>query len=321
MTTVLVTGIGGNVGQGILRNLRQDRPGFRLVGTDIHLVNGGSHLCDKTYVLPYAYERTYLDVVREVLRSETVDLIIPSTDYETYYLSTLRAEIPIVACSPPETNEMFLDKFTTYQLFGRAGLPFAQTTVASEYTGPSVGIVAKPREGRGSRGVIPNPSSVSRFGNDYVIQPLLTGGEITTSFFIDRNRRLHGMITFRRMLSAGTTILCEVVDDYDGQLLAIVSRLNECVTIRGSCNIQSMVTKDNEIVPFEVNGRISGTNSIRSHFGFKDVEYTVRDFLTGETLEPVVIKKGCAARILMDVIFPEQTLATEKNRYVHFELQ
>src|SRR5215813_9517600 len=118
----------------------------------------GSHLCDKTYVLPYAYERTYLDVVREVLRSETVDLIIPSTDYETYYLSTLRAEIPIVACSPPETNKMFLDKFMTYQLFGRVGLPFAQTTVASEYTGPSVGIVAKPREGRGSRGVIPNPS-------------------------------------------------------------------------------------------------------------------------------------------------------------------
>ncbi len=77
--------------------------------------------------------------------------------------------------------------------------------------------------------------------------------------------------------------------------------------IKGSCNIQSIVTKDGRIVPFEINGRISGTNSVRSNFGFEDVKYTVEEYLLNKEPQQPVIKQGAAVRILMDVIYPDVT--------------
>ena len=77
--------------------------------------------------------------------------------------------------------------------------------------------------------------------------------------------------------------------------------------IRGSANIQSIVTQEGLIVPFEVNCRISGTNSIRSNFGFKDVKYTVQEYLYNITPDTPYLKYGIASRILMDVIYPDVT--------------
>jgi carbamoyl-phosphate synthase large subunit len=59
-------------------------------------------------------------------------------------------------------------------------------------------------------------------------------------------------------------------------------------------------------VPFEVNCRISGTNSVRSNFGFEDVKYTLEESLYGRRPSAVNITEGVAARILMDVIYPGQ---------------
>ena len=52
--TVLVTGIGGNVGQGILRNIIDLNYNIKLIGCDITSFNAGNHLCDKTFKVPYS---------------------------------------------------------------------------------------------------------------------------------------------------------------------------------------------------------------------------------------------------------------------------
>jgi carbamoyl-phosphate synthase large subunit len=90
--------------------------------------------------------------------------------------------------------------------------------------------------------------------------------------------------------------------------------------IRGSANLQSIVTPEGHIVPFEVNCRISGTNSIRSNFGFEDVRYTVEEYLYQTPLtEPHVIN-GVAVRIMMDVIYPNQPghASLKDNSVSHF---
>ena len=101
----------------------------------------------------------------------------------------------------------------------------------------------------------------------------------------------------------GATQSCRVVRDYDDPVAAIASAMNSSLVLRGSVNIQSIVVSAGRVIPFEVNCRISGTNSIRSHFGFKDVQYTLQEFLWNEAPEPVAIKSGTAVRILMDVIY------------------
>ena len=80
--TVLVTGIGGNVGQGILRNISSLKQPIRLIGTDIADFTAGNHLCNATYRVPYAYDDHYIPTLRRIINSEKVNLVIPSTDYE-----------------------------------------------------------------------------------------------------------------------------------------------------------------------------------------------------------------------------------------------
>lgn len=312
--TVLVTGAGGNVGQGVLRVLRslQDRP-LRLVGTSTEHVSAGNHLCDVYHRVPLAWDPDYLPAMREVCQSDNVDLAIPTTDHETFRLAGAE-ELPAVAVSPIGTCETFLDKHLTAERFQEAGIVFARSALAPEYDGEFDEIVVKPRKGRGSRGIRINPQSPSDFSSDFVVQELYRGIEITTAFYVNRDSRLHGFITFERELLHGMTVACTVTHRFDDSLLAIIEAMIANMEIRGSCNLQSIVTESRGVVPFEVNCRISGTSSIRHHLGFRDVEYTLDEYLLGRRPTPPMIRDGSAMRIFMDVIYPGRDWTEPRDR-------
>jgi carbamoyl-phosphate synthase large subunit len=302
--TVLVTGIGGNVGQGILRNIRKLGLPIRLIGTNTEPVSSGNHLCDRVYAVPWGYDPGYADAVRRIALKENVDLIIPSTDYESYHLALARRTLPRVASSSARVNRICLDKWETSRVFLRASIPFAETFLPSGYGGQFAEIVVKPREGRGSRGLVMDPARVDTFPDTYVVQRRYQGKELTTGFYVTRKGDLHGQITFERVLYSGLTGRCSVTDRYDTGIVRIIGAMIKAIPVRGSINIQSIATSDGQIIPFEVNARISGTNSIRSHFGFDDVLYTLEEYLYGRRPSAVRVRKGSAIRVIMDVIYP-----------------
>ncbi len=300
--TVLVTGIGGNVGYGILMNIRQNHPAVRIIGTNTDRVSAGNHLCDEVIEVPFALNNEYLPVIRKIYREQQVDLVIPSTDYEAYVLAPEKGEMNI-AVSSPEAASTFLDKYLTYQKLQASGLAFAESILPSDYKNQFSEYIVKPRDGRGSRGLLFNPPDVSGLADTNIVQPLLKGVEITTAAYITRQNTCHGLITMKRQLDHGATYKCQVVTEYDDMMAEYIQKLIGVISISGSFNIQSIVT-DGVIVPFEINCRISGTNSIRTHFGFKDVEYTLSEYLFNESPAPVTITTGSAVRILYDIIYP-----------------
>lgn len=312
--TVLVTGAGGNVGQGVLRVLEslQDRP-LRLVGTSTERVSAGNHLCEVYHRVPFAWDPDYLTAMRDVCQSDDVDLVIPTTDYETFLLASAE-ELPAVAVSPVGTCETFLDKHLTAKRLHEVGIVFARSALAPEYDGEFDEVVVKPRKGRGSRGIRINPEAPSTFSSDFVVQELYRGVEITTAFYVNRNNTLHGFITFERELLHGMTVACTVTHRFDDSLLAIIEAMIGNTEIRGSCNFQSIVTQSRGVVPFEVNCRISGTSSIRHHLGFRDVEYTIDEYLLKREPKPPTILDGSAVRIFMDVIYPGRDWTEPRDR-------
>ncbi len=316
---ILVTGIGGNVGQGIARNIRADFPEIRIVGCNILPFSAGNHLCDTFYMVPYAYENSYIDEINKIILKENIQLIIPSTDYEVYYLSKYCDKVKaVVAASLEDSAGIYLDKYETYKHHLKHDIAFAKAYLPSVYNGAFKNFIAKPKKGRGSRGIyINHPQPGSFADEEYMIQELHEGSEITTAFYVNKQNELHGHITLLRDLENGTTSQCKVVKEYDAQLLPIITAMIKHGNIKGSANIQSIVT-DNAIVPFEVNCRISGTNSIRSNFGFKDVKYTVQEYLYDRVPDKPHIIEGVATRILMDVIYPdvkdyEQCISNSNN--------
>ncbi|WP_338793465.1 ATP-grasp domain-containing protein [Bernardetia sp. MNP-M8] len=323
--SILVTGIGGNVGQGILRNIQayakeNEQFIFRIIGINVIPISAGNHLCDKTYEIEYAYDENYIPSIIAICETEKIDVVFPSTDYEVYYLSKNAHKLPKMAVSPTETNEVFLDKYKTWEFFAKHQIPFAHSYLPSTYPENAFqSYILKPKEGRGSRGIHINPKNIKDFSDDYMVQELWTGKEITCAFYVTRQQKLHGFITFERELQSGATAFCEVIQKYDSELEKIIKKMMLHLKIVGSCNIQAIVTEEGKIMPFEINGRISGTNSIRSQFGFKDIEYILEEYVFDK--EPTVpkITKGSAIRILMDIIYPNSELKEPKNNQTdHF---
>jgi carbamoyl-phosphate synthase large subunit len=314
--TVLVTGIGGNVGQGILRNIQSLNYPIRLIGTDIADFSAGNHLCHKVYKVPYANTLPYIPTIKGILEEEKVDLVLPSTDYEVYFLSLHKNDLDsFILASGASIAKIYLDKYASYLHHARLDIPFAKSWLPKDYDNSESNIIAKPREGRGSRGILINPKNPKKLDFDYIIQPLLRGKEITTAVYLNKEGQFHGMITLERELSNGATSKCHVVFDYDKELKTIVDKMIAFGGLEGSFNIQSIVSNYGVIVPFEINCRISGTNSIRHNLGFQDVKYALQEYLYHQKPDAVAVKKGTAIRILMDVIYPNADVESTLNAF------
>jgi carbamoyl-phosphate synthase large subunit len=202
-----------------------------------------------------------------------------------------------------------LDKHDTSIRHKEYGIPFVDTVLLDDGVPEEWDdVLIKPKQGRGSRGIHINPKNLSDYiGQDFVAQRYIEGDEITTAFYVTKDGSIHGQITLARELENGATVSCEVVDEYDDQLKPIIQGMASAGGLRGSINVQSRISKGGKVYPFEINCRVSGTNSIRSQFGFQDVKYLLQEYVLGVEPDPCSITKGKAVRILMDVIFPEST--------------
>jgi carbamoyl-phosphate synthase large subunit len=311
---ILVTGIGGNVGQGILRNIRDCFPEVIIIGVDVAVFTSGNYLCDKTYKVPYSYEDNYIKVVQNIVEVEKIDLIIPSTDYEVYYLALNKLTLKTnVAASEYKIAKIYLDKYETFLYHNKHNIPFAKSWLPKDYDFSVNEIIAKPREGRGSRGILINPINPSELPDDYMIQSLIKGKEITTAVYVTKENILHSIFTMERELTNGTTSKSKVLFEYDNDLRKIIQKMIDLGGLKGSFNLQSIVSITGEIIPFEVNCRISGTNSIRHNLGFQDVKYTIQEYLFN--IKPDISKpiKGIATRILLDIVYPEADYENNLN--------
>lgn len=305
--TVLVTGIGGNVGQGIVRNILELDYDLRIIGTNTTEFSSGNHLVDTFYQVPFSYEDNFIPIITNIIQKEKVDLVIPATDFETSILAKISDELPaVIATAGNKSAAIYLDKYLSSCFHKEHSIPFAETCLPSEYTNQFQPVIAKPRLGRGSRGLILNYDGREQLSDEeYLIQKMHTGVEITTAVYVSYiTGKFLGLLSMERSLDNGATTYCKVVKKYDERFEEIAHQIIQNSDIKGAFNIQSIVTEKEEIFPFEINCRISGTNSIRSHFGFNDVKYTIDELLFNRSPKEIVTTEGVAYRYLADVIYP-----------------
>ncbi|MGB0154938.1 MAG: ATP-grasp domain-containing protein [Verrucomicrobiales bacterium] len=307
--SILVTGVGGNVGQGILRNIRRFYgESIRIFGTDFNEITAGHFFCDEFSQLPIYSDGRYLEELKALCVREQIDLIIPSTDGEVVAIGNHSEQLPSFVGSPPSASSMCLDKFETFERFREAGIPFASSCLPSTYNNQWDHLVAKPREGRGSRNIHYLSAFAGEFNDSFVIQERLFGKEITIAFYRTRSGNLLGPLTLARELQSGMTWQCTVSLEWSSQVNALIESVTDAFDILGPCNIQAIATNESDVIPFELNCRYSGTNSFRSHFGFSDVKYGIDEFLFNTEPEPETITQGSALRLAMDVVYPDTPL-------------
>jgi carbamoyl-phosphate synthase large subunit len=296
MLTVIVTGVGGGVGQGIIKALRliPDLK-IRIVGVDMDPRAAGLYFCDAAAIIPAASCEQYVDAVIGLCRQHKADFFIPGTDYEVpvcarNHLSIQESgTVPIV--SPSATVEVTRDKFATYELLKRHGLDHPQTWLAEDTFGVELPypVVVKPRVGSRSVGMMVAHSLEElreslAAGRDLIVQECI--GSVETEYtctMVAAGSRRSDVAVLRRRLRNGDTYKAEsVVAPAIADYVLSIARL---LDIEGNCNFQLRVDGEGHPKLFEINARFSGTTPICAMLGFNPVEYYILTKL-GRSYQP-----------------------------------
>jgi carbamoyl-phosphate synthase large subunit len=287
MVTVLVTGVGGGVGQGIIKALRliPDLK-IKIVGADMDPRSAGLYFCDEAAIIPAASsEEKYVEAIVALCQRTKADFFIPGTDYEVpvcaRHETSIRDAGTVPVVSPLATVETTRDKFATYEMLKAHGLAHPRTWLAADVGDVDLDypVVVKPRRGSRSIGMLIVHSSEELrqalgAGNDLIVQECIgsADGEYTCTLVATDGRR-SDVAVLRRKLRNGDTYKAESV--LHPAISEYVLSIARTMDIEGNCNFQLRMDRDGPKL-FEINARFSGTTPICAMLGFNPVEYYIK---------------------------------------------
>lgn len=334
--TVMVTGVGGTIGQGLMKAARMADLPMRIVATDMHALGAGLFRADAGYVVPPVNDPTCLERICAICRAEDVQAICVGSDAETEFFAnhaqTIEAETSaVVLTNPPEVVAVGRDKWRTVEFLRSHGLNYPNSLVpdpaargrdAVAFACEEVGfpIVLKPRKSSGAKNfhVIDDEESL-RFYLPRVPEPIVQeylpddAGEYTSGTFVCTDGTVAGIITMKRLLKKGDTFEAEV-----GEFSPVaeeMGRILKVLGVRGVCNFQMRLTPRGAVT-FEINPRFSGSAVMRAYYGFNEVEAALRHFVLGQPPQPLEPKAGMAVRFYQELYLLAEDVAEIKARGV-----
>jgi carbamoyl-phosphate synthase large subunit len=299
--SVLITGVGGIVGQAVLKSLA-DTP-YRLIGADASEQAAGIYAATRGYLVPKVKDPDYVDRLLAICASERVAYLFAGLDVELPLFARAAARfrtagvLPIL--SSPALVEMADDKLDTARFLDSHGFPAPRTRDLAEGIPRDLEypFVLKPRKGGSrSQGVHTVTSENDlRFrmpsidAANYVAQEHIDGDEFTCGT-INFDGRCHGVIVMRRTLRDGDTHKAFVVRD--SVIESHVRSVAETLKPFGPCNFQLRMRGGTPYI-FDINPRCSGTTYCRALAGFNEplmtLNYLEHGLLPSFEIRPISI--------------------------------
>lgn len=128
MKHILITGAGGAASTNFVRSLRLAPEKFYLVGTDANPFYLMRAETNTRYLVPQVKEKTFLPILKKIIKKEKIDFIHIQNDYEVGWFSAHRQQVPAALFLPDKkTVTTCQDKYVSYVAWERAGLTVPQT--------------------------------------------------------------------------------------------------------------------------------------------------------------------------------------------------
>ena len=279
MFKIGITGVGGGVGQSIIKSLIDTDYG--LVTFDSDKLGTGLYMNDNSHVIPEAKSNLYIDTLFDICRREKINLLFPGLDAELMPLALNKEKFKEIGTrvivSDPNVINISNDKLLTYKSLNSLNINIPETIETNLLTPDSLcyPFIIKPRhEGCRSKNVymISNKKdwvnflhnhekNISSFiSMEYIDGDEYTCGTVNISY-------CRGVIIMRRILRNGDTYKCFV--ENNEIIHSCVELLMNKLLPFGACNVQ---LKYKNKIPwiFEINARCSGTTASRSMCGFNE---------------------------------------------------
>jgi carbamoyl-phosphate synthase large subunit len=302
-----VTGISGDVGRGAYEGLRRnprDAEPIWLLGLDAGGRPDGLPLMDGFVQLPTVADPGYLEALLAALQSHQIEVLLPGIDSEIRLLSRARdrlAEIRAkVVLAPSELVEAADDKLLTAGFLASRGIGAPETRDTESPIDFDFPIVAKPRRGHGSQGVVTldNKEALCHFlsahPRDYCLQRFIQGPEFTIGFLYSSEGVMNDAIAMERTLENGRTICAKVVDG--PEMMKFVEEFGQKISGVGAINAQLRWDGQRGPMVFELNARLSGSTEMRVAVGFNDPLRLAQHFGRGTPIDPARPRKAIVRR-------------------------
>lgn len=294
MYNIAITGVGGGVGQSILKSLAETD--YNLIALDGELLGAGLYASETSYLIPYAKDTNYITRLLEICKKEKIALLFPGLDAELMPLSlnvaAFKAIGTTVVVSRPEVILISDDKQQTYDELVKSGVNVPFTSSVEDFipNEESFPLILKQKVG-GARSkniyVINNilewKSTIAKIGDaisDFIVMEYIEGDEYTCGT-INLDNSCKGVIIMKRILRDGDTNKC--FTEKNGIIEKEVRLVVETIKPFGACNVQLRMKKDKPYV-FEINARCSGTTAARTLSGFNEPKMIADYLLKG--IEP-----------------------------------
>ena len=279
---VLVSGVGGDIGLGVARVLREWNANTRLYGIDIHLNHPGEAVLDKCEVAPRASDTSYISWLTDYIFQNNIKIFLPTSEAEIEVLAKEGINWigdAFVIRTSNFTIEKSLDKHACLSYLASKGIEVPEHGLVGKDVPDRYPIVVKPRSGQGSKGVkvIRTPEELDACESGLVWQRYLVpeDEEYTCPVYSSKMSGTRILLLKRKLIGgltgSGVVVENEEIEQY-------VHRIVKCMQLDGAMNIQLRLTDAGPLL-FEINPRISSTVVFRDKLGFTDVRWWLADRL------------------------------------------
>jgi len=266
VSRVLFTG-GGGAGNEAL---------WRLLGNryELHFADADPEAFDpaitrsRCHVIPLGSADGFVDELAKLCRRIEIDLLVPGVDEELLPLARNSKHFGPTRLLIPSLDyiETMLDKFSTARRLAAAAIPVPRTQLTNVPCEIPFPCIAKPRRGRGSRDVRVVRGDVDlsllvavsdSSGIDMVLQEKIVGDEYTVMMAADQEGRLAAVVPVKVGLKRGITLRART--EAEPTVMAACKAIHHAIPTPGCYNVQLILTRGGEALPFEINPRISTT--------------------------------------------------------------
>jgi carbamoyl-phosphate synthase large subunit len=277
---VAITGVSGDAGRGAILGLQAnpaDAEPIWILGLDATSDFPSKRFLDSFVRLPLVKESGYVDALSAALEAHKIDVLLAGIDSEISLLSAARDRLPAatkVPLAPSKLVEVADDKLLTAAFLSSCGIGAPVTCSIESPIDIGLPLVAKPRRGHGSQGVIVlhDRETLHAFletrPQNYCLQRYIRGPEVTVGFLYDSVGVMRDAIAMERTLEGGRTVRAKVLDDLS--ILQFIEDFGRKVPGVGAINAQLRWHEHDGPMVFEINARLSGSTEMRVAVGFND---------------------------------------------------
>lgn len=312
MKKILISAIGGDVGYGVIKALKESSHDLYFVGFDIKKYNAAYDLMDEFFEAPpFTDVERWLQFVQELIKKCQIDIFWPITEPEMKIVSQNKEMFKQVFVVINKNNilEIALNKAKTATFLRECGIYTPQTWYTVESCSQKYPLIVKESFGCGSHSVsLVNDEEELKQAISEMQNPIIQeyigdeSDEYTLAVFSDKKIVNH--IAFKRTLGlGGMSQFVELVDEEEFKNIA--ETIAQAFELKGSINVQ-MRKENGKYYVFEINPRISSTIGFRYRLGFNDASWWL-DMMEGKEVLPYHSpeKKVYGIRAVEEKIFYE----------------